>query len=172
VISSVDIVLGIVLLMAAVHGYSKGFFRKLFTLGALLLWIVIAARYSKSISIYISQLTGFSEIVSGIVGLAVVLAALLFFAHVFSRWFAKAKLLRLWDKVGGLVIGLLEGALLTSLLLLLLALFNIPAKGPSLDKSILYKPVKNFASSVYKTFTNKGKRESFIDGLFKRKQPM
>ncbi|MGC8596052.1 MAG: CvpA family protein [Candidatus Kryptoniota bacterium] len=171
-VSSIDIVLGIVLLMAAVHGYSKGFFRKLFTLCALLLWIIIAARYSRSIATYISQLTGFSEIVSGIIGLAVVLSALLFFAHIFSRWFAKAKLLRLWDKVGGLIIGSLEGALLLSLLLLLLSLFNIPAKGPSLERSFLYRPVKNFAGSVYKTFTSPGKRGSFIDGLFKRRDSM
>lgn len=171
-ISSIDIVLGIVLLVGALHGYTKGFFKKLFTLGALLIWIIIAARYSRSIATYVSQLTGFSEIVSGIIGILVILFALLFFAHVFAKWFAKARLLQFWDKIGGLIIGFLESALLTSLLLLLLALFNIPAKGPSLDKSVLYRPVKNFAGSVYKIFTTQGKKESFIDGLFKRREPM
>ncbi len=165
-ISGFDIILIIALIAFAVHGFSKGLFSKLLSLAAIVAGIIIAAKYSKRIALFVGNILGTSEMVSGIIGLVILFAVLFFIAGLLSKGLRKVSILQLLDKFGGAIFGLLEGALLLSLLLLILSIFDIPAPGPSREKSFMYKPVKNFAGVVYKTFIMKSSTEKYIDEFF------
>lgn len=139
---------------------------KLLSLAALILGIVIAAKYSKGIALLMQGVLGTSEIVSGVIGIILLFAILFLFAHFLAKLFKKIPIFKIWDRFGGAIFGALEGGVLLSLLLLFLSLFNIPAQSPSLDKSFMYKPLKNFAGVVYQTFMTKTSTEKYIDKFF------
>ena len=165
-ISGIDIILIVALAAFAMHGFSKGLISKLLSLAALLAGIVIAAKYSKRIALFVGNTLGTGEVVSGIIGLIILFAALFFIAGLLAKGLKKISILQIWDKFGGAIFGVLEGAVLLSLMLLILSVFDIPAPGPSRDKSFMYKPVKNFASVVYETFITKASSEKHIDEFF------
>lgn len=165
-ISSIDIILIVVLVAFALHGFAKGFFRKAFSLLALLVGIYIAAKDSKIIAAFVGRLLDVGEMAGIIIGLIVVFAALFIVASLLAKGFSRVPILQIWDKFGGAIFGVLEGALFLSLLLLLLSLFDIPANGPSLRTSFMYKPVKGFAGMVYKTFTTNKTTEKYMNEFF------
>ncbi len=150
----------------AVHGFSKGLVSKLLSLVALLAGIIIAAKYSKEIALHVQSTLGTSEFVSGIIGILLLFALLFLIARLLGKLFKKISVLKIWDKFGGAIFGTLEGGVLLSLMLLFLSLFDIPAQGPSLQKSFMYEPLKNFAGVVYNTFIVKTSTEKYIDEFF------
>lgn len=165
-INGIDIILLIALIAFTVHGFSKGLVSKLLSLAALLTGIIIAAKYSKKIALLVQNILGVTETVSGIIGVILLFIVLFLIAGVIARIFKRISILQVWDKFGGAIFGALEGAVLLSLILLILSIFDIPASGPSLQKSFMYKPVKNFAGVVYRTFITKTSTEKYIDDFF------
>ncbi len=165
-ISSIDIILLIALIASAVHGFSKGLVSKLLSLAALLIGIIIAAKHSKEIALLVQKVLGVSETVSGIIGIILLFILLFIIAGLITKIFKKISIFQFWDKIGGAVFGVLEGAVLLSLVLLVLSMFDIPASGPSLKKSFMYEPVKGFAGVVYNTFITKTSTEKYIDDFF------
>jgi membrane protein required for colicin V production len=167
-ISGVDIVLLIALIAFTIHGFSKGFVSKSLSLAAILAGIIIAAKYSKKIALWVQGIVGGTEMTCGIIGIVLLFVILFLVASLLTGMFKSIKILQLWDKFGGAVFGLLEGALMLSILLLILSIFDIPAAGQSLDRSFMYKPVKNFAAVVYRTFVAKESTEKSIDDFFSK----
>jgi len=167
-ISSIDIILIIALLAFVVHGFSKGLVSKLLSLAAILAGIIIAAKYSKMIALMVHGVVGGSEMTCGIIGIVLLFVILLLIASLLTKMFKSIKILQIWDKFGGAVFGLLEGSLMLSILLLILSIFDIPASGTSRDNSFMYRPVKNFAGVIYKTFVSGGATEKTIDDFFSK----
>ena len=167
-ISSIDIILIIALIAFTVHGFSKGFISKLLSLAAILAGIIMAAKYSKDIALIVQGAVGGSEMTDGIIGIVLLFALLLLIASLLTKMFKKVSILQIWDKFWGAIFGLLEGVLMLSILLLILSIFDIPASGQSLDRSFMYKPVKNFAAIVYGTFVSKSSTERSIDNFFSK----
>ncbi len=165
-ISSIDIILIIALIACVVHGFSKGLVSKLLSLAGLLTGIIIAAKDSKKIAQLVQGILGTSEVVSGIIGIVLLFALLFLIARLFGKFFKKISILKIWDKFGGAIFGALEGGVLLSLMLLFLSLFDIPAQGPSLQRSFMYIPLKSFAGVVYNTFITKTSTEKYIDKFF------
>ncbi len=167
-ISSLDIILIIAFLAFTVHGFSKGFVSKFLSLAAILAGIIIAAKYSMKIALMVQGIVGGSEMIGGIIGIVLLFMVLLLIASLMTKMFKSIKILQIWDKFGGAIFGLLEGALMLSILLLILSIFDIPASGASRDKSFMYKPTKNFAGVVYRTFVTNGSAEKTIDDFFSK----
>ena len=167
-ISGIDIILIIALFAFTVHGFSKGFVSKFLSLAAILAGIIIAAKYSKSIALTVQGVVGGSEMTCGIIGIVLLFVLLLLAASILTKMFKSIKILQIWDKFGGAVFGLLEGALMLSILLLIMSIFDIPASGASRDRSFMYKPVKNFAGIIYRTFVTNDSTEKTIDDFFSK----
>lgn len=167
--SGIDIILIIALLASTLHGFSKGFVSKFLSLAAILAGIIIAAKYSKKIAVMVQGIVGGSEMIGGIIGIVLLFAILLVVASLLTKMFKSIKILQIWDKFGGAIFGLLEGALMLSILLLFLSIFDIPESGASRDKSFMYKPVKDFAGVVYRTFVTNGSAEKTIDDFFSKR---
>ena len=164
--SGFDVILAVVLAAFVLSGFTKGLVSKILSLAALVVGIVICARYGKDIASFLAGLTGLNEVVSGIVGVAAIFIILFIVAKILSRAFRKISIFRIWDKLGGAALGFLEGALLLSLLLLFIARLGFQSEGPALGKSYLYQPLRNFAPMVYRTFISRGPSNSYFDKFF------
>ncbi len=170
-ISGFDIVLCVGLVAFTINGFAKGLIAKVLSLAALLFGIILAARYGKQIANAIEGVLGFGHTISGIIGVSLLCIVLFTVAALLAKGFRKIAIFNIWDKFGGAVFGFLEGALLLSLLLLILAIFNIPPKGPALKKSIVYQPVKNFAPELYRAFVSSSTSERYLDKFFFFRRP-
>lgn len=164
--SGIDVILIVSLVAFTISGFSKGLISKVLSLAALLGGIVIAAKYGGDIASFLAALLGFGKTFCGVVAVAGIFILLFVVAGAISKGLGKVPILKIWDKFGGAIFGFLEGALVLSLLLLILGFFNIPSPGPALDKSFMYDPVKNFAPNVYKTFISKKASERYLDKFF------
>ncbi len=164
--SAIDIILIVALAAFTVSGFTKGLVAKILSLAALVVGIIVSAKYGKVVANFLVHFTGFSETVCGVIGVVVIFVVLFAVAGILSKGFRKIPIFRIWDKFGGAVFGLLEGALLLSLLLLFLQIFNIPAEGPTLKKSFMYDPLKGFAPNVYEMFVSNKSSERYIDKFF------
>ena len=164
--SGFDIILIVSLVAFTVNGTMKGFFAKVLSLAALLGGIIFSARFGRDMALFFNGLTGLGTTICGVVGVAAIFVILFVLAGKLAKAMKKVSILQAWDKIGGALFGLLEGALILSLLLLFLGFFNIPPPGPALEKSFMYKPVKNFAPNVYKTFISSKGSEEYLDKFF------
>ena len=133
---------------------------------ALLGGIVISARFAGHIAVFLGGLLGFGTTSCGVIAVAGMFIVLVVIAGTIAEGLKKISIGAIWDKFGGAVFGFLEGALILSLLLLVLGFFDIPSPGPNLNKSFMYNPVKGFAPNVYKTFISKKVSEHYLDKFF------
>ncbi len=164
--SGFDVILIVSLAAFAVNGFTKGLITKVLSLAALLGGIIVSAKYGKDVAEFLANLSGFGQTLCGVVGVTAIFVVLFVISGLLSRSFKKISILQIWDKLGGAVFGFLEGALILSLLLLMLGIFDIPAKGPSLDKSFMYNPVKNFAPTLYRSFLSQKSSGQYLDKFF------
>ncbi len=149
-----------------VHGFSKGFVNIFLSLTALLAGIIITAKYSSWIADAVANIFGFNRTFSGLLGIFLLFLLLFITAKLIGKLFKKISGLSFWNKFCGAILGGFEGGILLSLLLLFLSLFDIPQRGPSLQKSFMYEPVKDFAGLVYKAFITKASSEKYLDDFF------
>lgn len=164
--TGIDVILIISLAAFTVHGFTKGLISKLLSLAALFGGIVISAKYGGHAADILANLLGFGKTICGVVAVAAIFVILFVITGMITKGLKKVSILQLWDKFGGAIFGFVEGALILSLLLLVLGFFNIPSPGPALSKSFMYNPVKGFAPNVYKTFISKTASEHYLDKFF------
>ncbi len=164
--SGIDVILIVSLAAFTVSGFSKGLFTKVLSLAALLGGIVISAKYGGEATDFLAALLGFGKTICGVIAIAGIFIVLFVIAGAISKGLKKISILQVWDRLGGALFGFLEGALILSLLLVVLGFFNIPSPGPSLNKSFMYNPLKSFAPNVYKTFISKKASERYLDRFF------
>jgi membrane protein required for colicin V production len=164
--SGFDVILIVSLAAFTINGFAKGLIAKVLSLAALLGGIVLSAKYGRDVSAFLSGLTGLGETLCGVIAVAGIFIVLFVISGMLSRAFKKISILQIWNKLGGALFGLVEGALILSLLLLILGVFDIPSPGPSLDKSFMYHPVKSFAPTLYSSFLSKTSSEHYLDKFF------
>jgi membrane protein required for colicin V production len=164
-VSGIDIILMIALVAFTVSGFSKGLISKVLSLGALLGGIIFSAKFGKQFAAFIARSVGMGDMSSGLIAIVIIFVGLFIVANILSRAFKKIAVMQVWDRLGGAVFGFLEGTLILSLLLLLLAIFDIPSNVDTINKSFSYKPIKNFAPMLYHSFLSKS-TEEFLDRFF------
>ncbi len=153
--SIIDIILLILLIYAMYNGYRKGFIGQLTKLAALLLGIWGAIHFShltsSLIQQYFSETTKFLPLIAfGITFLVVVMGV--HFIGVLVEGFAKMVMLGLPNKILGALFGMLKAALIISVILALFDTINEKShilSDETQEKSILYKPIKSIAPSIY-----------------------
>jgi len=141
--SYIDLFLYGGLLLAAYLGYRGGFTKKIFNLLALLGSIVIATQLMRPVGGALIGI-GFGENIGYILGFALVVAAIMTLTISLYRRFGKISVVKSSSQMFGVILGVIEGCLIISLLLLALRVFDMPAKDTRTD-SLLYKPLVNFA---------------------------
>jgi len=146
--SYIDIFLYGGLVIAAYFGYKGGFVKKIFNLLALIASIVIAVQFMEPVGSFLIGVGLLSEPAAYIVGFALVNILLMVAAILLYRRFGQTAVAKSSSQLMGVILGVLEGAMIISLILLALKMADFPSKEARTD-SLLYKPLVNFAPKSF-----------------------
>lgn len=154
-ISFLDIIIIIPLLLFAWQGYKKGFIIEVATLAALVLGLYFAFYFSdyaaRLLSEYFTIDEKYMAALSFIVTFIVVVIAVIAVGKVLQK-FIDIILLGFLNKAAGAVFGIVKGALILSILLLIISYFDTNQKlikEEYKENSIFYEPVADFAPQLY-----------------------
>ncbi len=150
-----DIVLGILLIIAAINGFVKGFVEELAGLVALLLGIWAAIHFSDIIAEQLTAWFGWSfdqlPIVAFIITFIVVVILVNIIGSVINK-LVKAASLGFLNRLAGLGFGVIKGALILSIILVVFEKIdkNVHILPESVrEESRLYDPVLKLAPGVF-----------------------
>ena len=146
--SYIDIFLYGGLVVAAYYGYRGGFVKKIFNLLALIASIVIATQLMEPVGSLFIGAGLLSAPTAYVIGFALVIILLMVTAIFLFRRFGGSGVAKSTSQFFGVVIGVIEGSLVISLVLLAFKVFDFPAKSTR-DDSLLYKPLVNAAPKTF-----------------------
>ncbi|WP_339611839.1 CvpA family protein [uncultured Planktosalinus sp.] len=152
--NSIDIVLGIFLLIGLVQGFRKGFFVQLASLIGLFLGIVGAIYFSHYLATFITTYTNWNEHSINIAAFAITFIGIVFLVSSVAKIITKAAnmaALGLLNKLAGCLFGILKMGFIASVILLFINSFENKLSFLDEEKkeaSYLYKPVSKLAPMV------------------------
>jgi membrane protein required for colicin V production len=144
-----DIIIVVVILIFTFFGFRKGFLRKLLGIAGIILGFILAVKFYKPVSGFLSGLIKVNLSISGVLCFFLIII----FVFTLAVWIAKfiAGLnsgTTLTDKILGTVFGFLEGLLLASILVVNMSYLNYPDANVR-ESSILYSKVYNVAPAIF-----------------------
>jgi membrane protein required for colicin V production len=150
-----DIILLILILAAAVSGFSNGFFVELASVVSLILGIWAAILFSDIVQRWLSHIFTWSPSSLKLVAFILIFIIVIIIVHLIARFFEeaiRAIALGIFSRFAGAVLGALKGAFILSVLLLVVSKIEsftttiIPEK--TKKESKLYEPIDNFAPNI------------------------
>lgn len=144
----IDVFLFGALVLGGVLGYRGGLTKKVFNV-LILIGSIVAATYLMSTigSIYHSWLFE-SEVVSNVLGFVTVATTLMVGAILLYRKFGSNEMAKSTSQALGMVVGAFEGAILTSVVLIMLRVLDTPGNDTR-QSSLLYRPLANFLPNTF-----------------------
>ncbi len=165
----IDIILGLLLVVAAIRGFVKGFIFEVASLAALILGIWGGIHFSCYLAGFIGDTFSWHPDYLGLLCFFIILVVVVVVVHLAGMALSKladAVALGFLNHVAGLFFGIVKSAFILSILLLLFDQFDrhrhiIPEEHKV--QSQVYEPLKNFAPSIFpflnfskEDFPNKG----------------
>jgi membrane protein required for colicin V production len=151
----VDIVLGILLILSAIGGFSKGFVEELAGLVALILGIWAAIHFSDIVGQFLTNTFHITYKHLNIVAFIVTFILVVILVHIIGsvvNKMVKAISLGFLNRLAGLAFGSVKGALILSVLLVVFDKIDKDVHIISAEtkaESKLYTPIRNFAPGVF-----------------------
>ena len=152
--NSLDIILGIFLVIGLIQGLRKGFFIELASLVGLILGVVGAIYFSQIVAGFLISFTSWEEQTLNLVSFAVTFIVIVIIVSFIARILTKAAdiiALGVLNKLMGSLFGLIKTAFFLSVLLLFINSIEKEMSFMDQEKkeaSILYKPVASLAPMV------------------------
>jgi len=151
----IDIILGILIITAAVRGFMKGFIVELASFAALILGIWGGIYFSHFTAGYISRIFSWNPEYLWLVSFFITLILIVVVVHLIGMALDKlveAMALGFLNHAAGLFFGIVKAAFILSILLVLFDKVDannhvIPRNDK--EKSRVYEPLKNFVPSVF-----------------------
>lgn len=150
----IDIIIIILLALAVGIGFKKGLVQEIVGIIALVIAFFLALKlHMVAAAMLAKMISGLPKHIAPTVGFVTVFL-IVFLAITIVGWLLakiiKATPLDFADKIGGMVIGLVKGALIISVILLLLALAPLPKEfNKKLDRSGMIRSIRKVAPLVY-----------------------
>ena len=144
-----DLAIIIVLGGFAVAGWMSGFVKKIIALICLGLSLIIATKYGATVGETVFQPMGAGPGSSTTIGFLSIVGIIMLAQSILYKVIMKKIIKGLWNKIGGAVVGLLEGVLLSSIIVIFLSIFLHMPSEETKANSMLYKPIKNFAPRIF-----------------------
>ncbi|MEL7587313.1 MAG: CvpA family protein [Prolixibacteraceae bacterium] len=160
----IDILLGLLLFVAAIRGFIKGFIYELASLAALILGVWGGIHFSGYIAGFIENTFSWHPEHLNLISFFITLLIIVLVVHLIGMALDKlvdAIALGFLNHVAGLFFGILKAAFILSILLVLFDRFdsdNEIISGEDKKNSQVYEPLKNFAPSLFPflEFRNEG----------------
>lgn len=156
----IDIILGILLVLAAIRGFSKGLIAEVASLAALILgiWGTIQFSYVTSDFLveYFNLNTDYLNLISFVVTFVVIVIVVHIVGNVVNKM-VETVMLGFVNKLAGLVFGVLKSALILSIILVLFNKIDedvhiLPEN--TKENSRMYEPIRSFAPSIFPFIEN------------------
>jgi len=150
----IDIVLGILLILSAIGGFRRGLIAEIAALAALVLGIWGAIKFSYITSEFLIENFDWTWNHLNLVSFFITFVVIVILVHIVASTVKKmveAVMLGFVNKLAGLVFGIVRGALLLSIVLVV---FNIIDDDVQIlskeakEKSKMYEPIRNLAPSI------------------------
>jgi membrane protein required for colicin V production len=151
----IDIILGLLLIVAAVRGFMKGFIYEVASLVALILGVWGGIHFSYSLARFLEHTFSWHSEHLGLISFFIILVVIVVLVHLVGAALSKvveAISLGFLDHTAGLFFGLVKAAFILSILLVLLDRFDrqydfIPEEDK--EKSRTYEPLKDFVPTIF-----------------------
>lgn len=163
----VDVLIILGLLLAMVLGFRDGFMRKIFGIIGFLAGLVAATKLMAPVGDLVVTAAGLSVESARIVAFSLVFIAFVILENLFYRKFGlqPGNVLKIGSRAAGAVVGIFQGAVAVSLILIMFNIFEEPSQETK-DKSLLYKPIFNIAPLVFDYATSwLPESRAFLDEL-------
>jgi membrane protein required for colicin V production len=151
----IDIVLGILLILAAIGGFKKGLIAEVASLAALILGIWGAIKFSHITSEFLVEnfnlTTEYLNLISFVVTFVVIVILVHIVGNVVSK-LVEAVMLGFVNKLAGLIFGVLKAALILSIILVLFDKIDEDVhilSESTKENSRMYEPIRSFAPSIF-----------------------
>lgn len=151
----IDIILVILLILAAVSGFKKGLVAELASLAALVLGIWGAFEFSDITADFLTENFHMGSKYLGVISFIVTFIVIVILVQIIGSVVHKlveAAMLGFLNRLAGMVFGILKSALILSVLLVILDRIDqdVNILPPSKkENSKLYKPIRNFAPAIF-----------------------
>ena len=149
-----DLIIGIILVLFAITGLRKGLIIEAFYLASFLFGAYGAMHFSDAVADWMSDFINVNEdyltIISFIVTFIIVLILVRLLGRVISR-LLEAISLGFVDKIGGFIFGVLKGALLVSVIIMIMNVFGASdlINNDLRESSKLYTLTESIANTIY-----------------------
>jgi Uncharacterized membrane protein, required for colicin V production len=151
----IDIVLGIILILAAIQGFRKGFIVELASLAALVLGIWGAIKFSDWTAGFISRTFNYHSEFLTIIAFLITFIAIVILIHLLGEVLdktVKAIALGFLNRLAGIIFGVLKVAVILSILLILFDPVDenvhiLPSAQKSTSK--IYSPMKRLVPTLF-----------------------
>ena len=151
----IDIILGLLLLFAAISGFRKGLVSELASLAALILGIWGAIEFSYITTDFLLENFDLQTKYLNIISFVITFVVIVILVHIVGsavNKFIETAMLGFINKLAGLAFGILRSALILSIILVVfdkidedVEILSKEAK----EESLLYEPIRNFAPSLF-----------------------
>ncbi len=151
-----DIIAGILLILGGLKGLKNGLVKELAGLAALLLGIIFAVQFSSTMADFLSGI--FHSQYMGIIAFLITFAIVVLLVHLVASLLhalINAVALGLFNRLLGLVFGIIKTGFIISIILLGLDVFGLEQSivtPREQERSSLYGPVKNAAPMIFDLF--------------------
>ena len=156
----IDAIILICLIPAFIQGFRKGFISQAISIVSLIVGIWASARFADMVTEWISQYMNASEQILRIVAFALILIVVFIALGLLGRLLEsilKFVMLGWINKLLGIIFSLTKALLIIGLVILLFSSLNNNfqlIKPETLESSVLYQPVKNFADTIFPFIKN------------------
>lgn len=153
-ISTIDMVLGLFLLLGMIRGFMKGFIREVAGLVALIAGIFIAIHFSYFLLDYLQDYLEWNPENLTIAAFVLTFLIVAIFIYLLGNIFTKVAnmlALGLLNRLLGAVFGLVNAVFISSIALMFFTTINSYSgwiSAEEMEKSILYLPIENFGNKV------------------------
>jgi uncharacterized membrane protein required for colicin V production len=144
----VDFLIVAVLLGAMFLGFRGGVLKKVFNILALLACVVLGIEGMHAVGGALDDIGILNEPGASIAGFALIVVALMTASILLYRKFGKTSMANSSSQFFGAAVGLLEGLLVCSLVLVCLRVFDVP-EASTRNGSLLYRPITRFAPRTF-----------------------
>jgi len=151
----IDLILGIILILAAIQGFRQGFIVELASLAALILGIWGAMHFSDWTADFITDITGYKSNHLSTIAFVVTFIAIVILIHVLGKVLdtaVKAVALGFLNRLAGIIFGVLKTSVILSIFLLLFETIDenvhiLPSNQKAESK--IYEPMKQLVPTLF-----------------------
>lgn len=145
----VDGIFVIVFSVFLLFGFRGGFYKGVVAVLSLVVGLVLATRSMHRLGEMLTGMWNIHEVVGAILAFVIVFIGIVIVQIlVVALLGRRSDSPRLSSRLCGALLGIVEGAIYLSLILIILNLFSIPSAEVK-NRSVLYRPVRNFAPLVF-----------------------